>query len=193
MLGLKLATDPRWVNIVESNIEEILTDHAWCEQKAASNAISLITQNSEKEELVNELILIAQEEMEHFKMVHDLIKERGLTFGRERKDSYVNELFKFMKKDGSRNDALCERLLFSAMIEARSCERFKVLSENIKDPELAKFYRDLMISEAGHYTTFLGFARKYADNVDVDKRWAAWIEYETSIIVNYGKDETVHG
>ncbi|MEY2868971.1 MAG: hypothetical protein RIR01_1447 [Bacteroidota bacterium] len=193
MLGLKLATDPRWVNIVESNIEEILTDHAWCEQKAASNAISLITQNSEKEELVNELILIAQEEMEHFKMVHDLIKERGLTFGRERKDSYVNELFKFMKKDGSRNDALCERLLFSAMIEARSCERFKVLSENIKDPELAKFYRDLMISEAGHYTTFLGFARKYADNVDVDKRWAAWIEYETSIIVKYGKDETVHG
>ncbi len=193
MLGLKLATDPRWVNIVETNIEEILTDHAWCEQKAASNAISLITQNSEKEELVNELILIAQEEMEHFKMVHDLIKERGLTFGRERKDSYVNELFKFMKKDGSRNDALCERLLFSAMIEARSCERFKVLSENIKDPKLSKFYRDLMISEANHYTTFLGFARKYADNVDVDKRWKEWIEYETSIIINYGKNETVHG
>ena len=193
MLGLKLATDPRWVNIVESNIEEILTDHAWCEQKAASNAISLITQNSEKQELVDELILIAQEELEHFKMVYDLIKERGLTFGRERKDSYVNELFKFMKKDGSRNDALCERLLFSAMIEARSCERFKVLSENIKDPELSKFYRDLMISEAGHYTTFLKFAKKYADNVDVDKRWAAWIEYETTIITNYGKSETVHG
>jgi tRNA-(ms[2]io[6]A)-hydroxylase len=193
MLGLKLATDPRWVNIVESNIEEILTDHAWCEQKAASNAISLITQNSEKEELVTELLLIAQEEIEHFKMVHGLIKKRGLSFGRERKDSYVNELFKFMKKDGSRNDALCERLLFSAMIEARSCERFKVLSENIKDPKLAKFYRDLMISEAGHYTTFLGFARKYSDNVDVDKRWAEWIEYETSIIVNYGKKETIHG
>ena len=193
MLGLKLATDPRWVNIVESNIEEILTDHAWCEQKAASNAISLITQNSEKEELVTELMIIAKEEIEHFKMVHDLIKERGLTFGRERKDSYVNELFKFLKKDGSRNDALCERLLFSAMIEARSCERFKVLSENIKDQELAKFYRDLMISEAGHYATFLAFAKKYADNVDVDKRWAAWIEFETSIIVNYGKNETVHG
>ena len=193
MLGLKLATDPRWVSIVESNIEEILTDHAWCEQKAASNAISLITQNSEKEELVTELMLIAQEEIEHFKMVHDLIKERGLTFGRERKDSYVNELFKFMKKDGSRNDALCERLLFSAMIEARSCERFKVLSENIKDTKLAQFYRDLMISEAGHYTTFLNFARKYADHVDVDKRWKEWIDYETSIITNYGKNETIHG
>ncbi|MBC5864087.1 tRNA-(ms[2]io[6]A)-hydroxylase [Flavobacterium sp. F-328] len=193
MLGLKLATDPRWVTIVESNIEEILTDHAWCEQKAASNAISLITQNSEKEELVTELTIIAKEELEHFEMVHQLIKKRGLTFGRERKDSYVNELFKFMKKDGSRNDALCERLLFSAMIEARSCERFKVLSENIKDPELAKFYRDLMISEAGHYTTFLGFARQYADNVDVDKRWKEWIAYETSIITNYGKNETVHG
>lgn len=193
MLGLKLATDPRWVTIVESNIEEILTDHAWCEQKAASNAISLITQNSEKEELVTELTIIAKEELEHFEMVHQLIKKRGLTFGRERKDSYVNELFKFMKKDGSRNDALCERLLFSAMIEARSCKRFKVLSENIKDPELAKFYRDLMISEAGHYTTFLGFARQYADNVDVDKRWKEWIAYETSIITNYGKNETVHG
>jgi tRNA-(ms[2]io[6]A)-hydroxylase len=193
MLGLKLVTDPRWVNIVESNIEEILTDHAWCEQKAASNAISLITQNSEKEELVSELMIIAQEEIEHFKMVHDLIKERGLTFGRERKDSYVNELFKFMKKDGSRNDALCERLLFSAMIEARSCERFKVLSENIKDPILAQFYRDLMISEAGHYTTFLAFARKYADNVDVEKRWQEWIAYETSIITNYGKQEAIHG
>ena len=159
----------------------------------SSLAISLITQNSEKEELVTELMLIAREELEHFQMVFDLIKERGLTFGRERKDSYVNELFKFMKKDGSRNDALCERLLFSAMIEARSCERFKVLSENIKDQELAKFYRDLMISEAGHYTTFIGFAKQYADNVDVDKRWQQWIDYETSIITNYGKSETVHG
>lgn len=193
MLGLKLATDPRWVNIVESNIEEILTDHAWCEQKAASNAISIVTYNSELEELVTEMLIIAREELEHLQMVHDVIKKRGLTLGRERKDHYVNELFKFMKKDGSRHDALCDRLLFSAMIEARSCERFKVLSENIKDEELAKFYRDLMISEAGHYTTFLGFARKYQDNIDIDKRWKEWIEYEGSIITNYGKKETVHG
>lgn len=193
MLGLKLATDPRWVNIVESNIEEILTDHAWCEQKATSNAISLVTYNSELEELVTEMLVIAREELEHLQMVHDLIKKRGLTLGRERKDHYVNELFKFMKKDGDRKDALCDRLLFSAMIEARSCERFKVLSENIKDEELAKFYRDLMISEAGHYTTFLGFARKYTDNIDIDKRWKEWIEFEGSIISNYGKNETVHG
>lgn len=193
MLGLKLVTDPRWVNIVETNIEEILTDHAWCEQKAASNAISLITYNSELEELVTELLVIAKEELDHLQLVHNLIKSRGLTLGRERKDHYVNELYKFMKKDGSRKDALVDRLLFSAMIEARSCERFKVLSENIKDQELAKFYRDLMISEAGHYTTFLGFARKYVDNFDVDKRWQEWIEFETSIIVNYGKNETVHG
>jgi tRNA-(ms[2]io[6]A)-hydroxylase len=193
MLGLKLATDPRWVNIVESNIEEILTDHAWCEQKAASNAIYIIVNNSEKEELVTEMTRIALEEMEHFKMVHDIIKEKGLTLGRERKDNYVNDLVKFAKKDGSRNDALVERLLFAAMIEARSCERFKVLSENIQDPELAKFYRDLMISEAGHYTTFLGFAKKYQDNINVDTRWKEWIEYESSIIANYGNRETVHG
>jgi tRNA-(ms[2]io[6]A)-hydroxylase len=193
MLGLKLATDPRWVNIVESNIEEILTDHAWCEQKAASNAIYIIVNNSEKEELVTEMTRIALEEMEHFKMVHDIIKEKGLTLGRERKDNYVNDLVKFAKKDGSRNDALVERLLFAAMIEARSCERFKVLSENIQDPELAKFYRDLMISEAGHYTTFLGFAKQYQENINVDKRWKEWIEYESSIIANYGNRETVHG
>jgi tRNA-(ms[2]io[6]A)-hydroxylase len=193
MLGLKLATDPRWVNIVESNIEEILTDHAWCEQKAASNAIYIIVNNSEKEELVTEMTRIALEEMEHFKMVHDIIKEKGLTLGRERKDNYVNDLVKFAKKDGSRNDALVERLLFAAMIEARSCERFKVLSENIQDTELAKFYRDLMISEAGHYTTFLGFAKQYQENINVDKRWKEWIEYESSIIANYGNRETVHG
>jgi tRNA-(ms[2]io[6]A)-hydroxylase len=193
MLGLKLATDPRWVNIVESNIEEILTDHAWCEQKAASNAIYIIVNNSEKEELVTEMTRIALEEMEHFQMVHTIIKEKGLTLGRERKDNYVNDLVKFAKKDGSRNDALVERLLFAAMIEARSCERFKVLSENIQDPELAKFYRDLMISEAGHYTTFLGFAKQYQDNINVDSRWKEWIEYESSIIANYGNRETVHG
>lgn len=193
MLGLKLKTDPRWVTIVESNIEEILTDHAWCEQKAATNVITIITYNSEHEELVTELLKIAKEEIDHFQMVHEIIKERGLTLGRERKDHYVNELFKFLKKDGSRNDAFVDRLLFSAMIEARSCERFKVLSQNIQDKKLANFYRELMISEAGHYTTFLGFARKYSEKVDVDKRWAEWLEFEGELISNYGTKETVHG
>jgi len=193
MLGLKLKTDPRWVTIVESNIEEILTDHAWCEQKAATNIITIITYNSEHVDLVTDLLEIAKEEIEHFQMVHNIIKERGLTLGRERKDHYVNELFKFMKKDGSRNDAFIDRLLFSAMIEARSCERFKVLSQNIEDKELAEFYRVLMISEAGHYTTFLKFARKYTEKVDVDKRWAEWLEFEGELITNYGTKETVHG
>jgi tRNA-(ms[2]io[6]A)-hydroxylase len=193
MLGLKLKTDPRWANIAESNIEAILTDHCWCEQKAAANALYIITNNSEKEELVTEMTKIAIEEMQHFKMVHDIIKERGYEFGREVKDDYVNQLVKFSKKDGSRNDALIERLLFAAMIEARSCERFKVLSENIKDKQLSIFYRELMISEAGHYTTFLKFARKYTEKVDVDKRWAEWLEFEGDLITNYGKSETVHG
>ena len=193
MLGLQLATDPRWVNIVESNIEEILTDHAWCEQKAASNAIYIIVNNSEKVDVVTEMLRIAREELEHFEMVHEVIKKRGLALGRERKDDYVGDLVKFMKKDGSRNDALIERLLFAAMIEARSCERFKVLSNNIKDPELAQFYRELMISEAGHYTTFLNFARQYSEKVDVEQRWKEWIAYETEIISKYGNKETVHG
>ena len=193
MLGLKLPTDPRWVNIVETNIDEILTDHAWCEQKAATNALSLIINNPNYPELVSALLLIVKEEVEHFEMVHNLILARGKTLGIERRDSYVNELYKFMQKGGSRKSSLVDRLLFSAMIEARSCERFRVLSENIKDVELAKFYRDLMISEAGHYTTFLGFARKYGDDIDVDKRWKDWLEYEASIINSYGKESTIHG
>ena len=193
MLGLKLRTDPRWVNIAESNLEELLTDHAWCEQKAASNAISLVAYNSELEDLVTDLLAIAKEEVEHFQQVHELMKRRGYVLGRERKDDYVNELYKFMKKDGSRNDALIDRLLFAAMIEARSCERFKVLSENILDEELKVFYRDLMASEAGHYTTFLGYARKYTLSVDVEKRWKEWIDFEDSIITKYGNKETVHG
>lgn len=193
MLGLKLPTDPRWVNIVESNIEEILTDHAWCEQKAATNGLSLIVNNPNYPEMVSELIKIVKEEVEHFEMVHDLIKARGLKLGLERKDNYVNELYKFMLKGGSRNSSLIDRLLFSAMIEARSCERFRVLSENIKDEELSKFYHDLMVSEAGHYTTFLGFARKYSETVDVDKRWKEWLAYEASIITKYGKEESIHG
>jgi tRNA-(ms[2]io[6]A)-hydroxylase len=126
-------------------------------------------------------------------MVHEIIKKRGYVLGRERKDSYVNELFKFMLQGGTHQQRLMDRLLFSAMIEARSCERFKVLSDNVNDPELAEFYRELMISEAGHYTTFLGFARKYCGNLDVNKRWKEWIEFEAQVIQNYGKEETIHG
>ncbi|HLQ99505.1 MAG TPA: tRNA-(ms[2]io[6]A)-hydroxylase [Sphingobacterium sp.] len=193
MLGLKLLTDPRWANIAESNLETILTDHAWCEQKAASNAISLITQNPQYEDLVEELTKIAIEEMEHFQMVTDIIRERGYTLGRDQKDDYVGQLYKFMKKDGSRNQAFIDRLLFAAMIEARSCERFRVLHQNIKDEELAKFYYDLMVSEANHYTVFLNFARQYTEDVDVEKRWKEWLDFEGKLIQSYGKKEYVHG
>ncbi len=195
VLRLQLPTDPRWVNIVESNIEEILTDHAWCEQKAATNAITLITMNSEHVDLVTDLLKIAKEEIEHFEMVHEIIKKRGLTLGRERKDDYVGELAQYMKRNnnGSRISGFVERMLFAAMIEARSCERFKVLSENIQDEELATFYRDLMESEAGHYTTFITYARKYGQGIDVEKRWREWLEFEASVIANYGKRETIHG
>lgn len=193
MLGLKLATDPRWALLVETNIEEILTDHAWCEQKAATNAITIISNNPEHEDLVTDLLALAQEELSHFQMVHDIIKRRGYTLGRERKDSYVNELFKVRIKGGNRQQSLVDRLLFSAMIEARSCERFKVLSENIKDEELAAFYRELMISEAGHYKTFLGFARQYGAGIDVEKQWQELLVAEAQIIRSYGKSEAIHG
>jgi tRNA-(ms[2]io[6]A)-hydroxylase len=194
MLGLKLPTDPRWVCLVDSNIEEILTDHAFCEQKAASNAIFLVVNYPELTDLVDAMLALAKEELTHFEQVHAQIKKRGYTLGRERKDDYVGELYKFMRKGYNRTIALVDRLLFAAMIEARSCERFKLLSEKIKDDELKDFYRELMISEANHYTLFIGFAKQYCeDQVDVQKRWKEWLDYEAEVIKNYSKRETIHG
>ena len=192
MFKLKLLTDPRWANIAEGNLEEILTDHAWCEQKATTNAITLITMLPEYPEIVTELLEIAQEELDHFQQVHEIIKKRGYEFGRERKDDYVNQLFKFIVQ-GSRENYIIDRMLFAAMIEARSCERFKVLTENIKDEELKTFYKELMISEANHYTTFIGFARKLGNPEKVNQRWEEWLEYEAEIIKSYGTKETIHG
>lgn len=193
MLGLKLPTDPRWVNIVEKNVEEILTDHAYCEQKAASTAISLIVSFPEYTELVKEMVALAQEEMSHFKMVHDKIIERGWIMGRDRKDDYVIAILQFFPKGGSRTDQLVHRLLYAALIEARSCERFRLLSEQLEDKKLARFYRKLMISEAGHYTMFLGFAREYGDREEVDKKWQALLTHEAKIMEGLSTGGSVHG
>lgn len=193
MLGLKLPTDPRWVNIVEKNIEDILTDHAYCEQKATSTAISLIVSFPEYTELVQEMVALVKEEISHFKMVHDRIIQHGWTLGRDRKDDYVVQLLKFFPKGGSRTTQLVHRLLYAALIEARSCERFRLLSEELQDKELAEFYRKLMVSEANHYTMFLGFARKYGDRDEVDKKWNDLLEYEAEIMKNLSIGETIHG
>ena len=194
ILKLQLPTDPVWVkNVVESNIEELLTDHAFCEQKAASNAITLIVQNPNLSDLVQQMADLVREEIDHFKRVHEIILQRGYVLGRERKDNYVNELRKFIIIGGGREVQLIDRLLFSAMIEARSCERFKVLSENINDAQLAEFYHELMISEATHYTMFINLAKKYAGTVDVDRRWKDFLTYEAQVIQNYGRHQTVHG
>ncbi|MFT3885544.1 MAG: tRNA-(ms[2]io[6]A)-hydroxylase [Flavobacteriales bacterium] len=193
MLGLKLPTDPRWVELVEQDIREVLIDHAWCEQKAASNAISLIVRYPEHMDMVRELTAIAQEELMHFGQVVEKIVARGWGLGPERKDHYVNQLLTFVRKDGSRAERFVDRLLFSAMIEARSCERFKLLSERVEDADLRAFYRDLMISEAGHYTTFIGLARRHGEGVDVDARWAAFLAFETELVAGYGKQASIHG
>ena len=193
MLGLKLPSDPRWVNIAEKNLEEILSDHAFCEQKAASTAISLIVSFPEYTELVQEMIALVEEEMSHFKMVHDLILERGFSLGRDRKDAYVSKLLQFFPKGGSRTTQLVHRLLLAALIEARSCERFRLLSEHLEDKKLAKFYRKLMISEANHYTSFLGFARQYGDRDDVNKKWNDLLEFEANIMKSLSISESIHG
>ena len=196
MLGLKMATDPRWVNIVEKNLEEILIDHAFCEQKAASNSISIIVQYPQYSDLVESMVEICKEEMEHFKMVHDKIKERGFKLGFDRKDPYVKDLSNYLKKNksnSSREGYFVNQMLFAAMIEARSCERFKILSEELQEKDLRDFYRMLMESEARHYVTFLNFAKKYGGKIDVNARWEEFLKFEADLMKEYGKSETIHG
>lgn len=184
MLGLKLETDPRWVNIVEKNIEDILTDHAYCEQKAASTCISLIIMYPDKKRLVKELTPIVAEEWGHFRMVLKKLEERGLDLGHQRKDDYVTSLRKASKKGGSPDHQLMEKLLIAGLIEARSCERFRLLSLEIDDEDLKKFYHDLMVSEAGHYRLFLDLAGEYTSKEEAKERFAELVEQEAIILRN---------
>lgn len=193
MLGLQLPTDPRWARAAEMHLSEILTDHAYCEQKAASTAISLMITYPELSDLVTEMAVLAREEMSHFEMVHKRILERGLTLGRERKDEYVAAVTKFFPPHGNRMVRLVHRLLIAALIEARSCERFRVLSESVQDAELAQFYARLMASEANHYTMFLKFARSYGGRAEVDQMWQDLLAYEATVIASFTNPERVHG
>lgn len=182
VLGLELPTDPRWVNIAEKNIGDILTDHAYCEQKAASSCISLIVQFPDKEELVEMLTPVVAEEWSHFERVLDEMKKRGFHLGKQRKDEYVEKLQKVVRKGGSREQLLMEKLLMNALIEARSCERFKLLWKNIPDTGLSQFYYELMVSEAGHYKNFLRLAKVYSGEDVVMRRWNEWLESEAKIM-----------
>ncbi|MCK9480906.1 MAG: tRNA-(ms[2]io[6]A)-hydroxylase [Bacteroidia bacterium] len=185
MLGLKLATDPRWVDIAGMSIEEILTDHAWCEQKAATNGITVISKFSEFENMVDKVAPVIAEEWGHFRKVLKELKKRKLKLGAQRKDEYVNELFKLEKKGGSRAQALVEKLLICAMIEARSCERFRLLSLHIQDDLLKEFYHEFMVSEAGHYTLFIKLAKEILPDEYVEKRWQHYLEGEAEIMKKF--------
>lgn len=184
ILGLQLPTDPRWVDLAGKSIEEILTDHAYCEQKAATSCISLIQRYSEREKLVKELSPIVTEEWGHFRLVLQELEKRNLKLGKQRKDEYVNKLIEFQKQGGSVEGRLLDQLLTMALIEARSCERFKRLSEGLNDEYLRNFYRRFMESEAGHYTLFIELAETYIDKENVKKRWAEWLAYEAEVIKN---------
>jgi tRNA 2-(methylsulfanyl)-N6-isopentenyladenosine37 hydroxylase len=182
ILGLQLVTDPRWVDLASISLQEILTDHAWCEQKAATSCITLITKYNDKEMLVNELAPIVTEEWGHFRMVLTEMHKRNLSLGPQRKDIYVNKLLEFQKKGGSPEERFLDHLLTMALIEARSCERFKRLSEGLEDEYMRKFYRKFMESEAGHYTLFINLADTYLSKEKVRKRWKEWIAYETGLM-----------
>lgn len=194
MLRLKLPTEKRWAELAENNLKEALIDHAFCEQKAASSAISLIVTYPDYPELVEKMSEIAIEEMEHFKMVHEKILARGWKLDKERKDEYVNKLRKFFHKSKDRKINLVNKLLLAAMIEARSCERFRVLTLTVKDKELSDFYHELTKSEAGHYALFLNFARKYGEGLfDVEAKWQEFLKFEAEIIKEHGNSALIHG
>ncbi len=182
ILGLRLPTDPRWVDLAAISLEDILTDHAYCEQKAATTCISLIQRYSQYPELVKQLAPIVTEEWGHFRLVLNELEKRGLRLGKQRKDIYVNALIAFQKKDGGPEDRLLDSLLLMAMIEARSCERFKRLSEGLEDQKLGKFYRRFMESEAGHYKLFIDLAENLVDREKVRRRWAEWLAAEADIL-----------
>jgi tRNA-(ms[2]io[6]A)-hydroxylase len=182
VLGLELPTDPRWVDIAGMNIREILVDHAYCEQKAASSAISLILQYPDRKELVDALTPLVAEEWSHFARVLAELDKRGYTLGPNRKDEYVDRLQKILKKGGTREEQLVEKLLLSALIEARSCERFRLLWKEINDPELSAFYHELMVSEAGHYKSFLSLAKLYMEPDRVQVRWKEFLSQESDIV-----------
>jgi tRNA-(ms[2]io[6]A)-hydroxylase len=184
ILGLKLVTDPRWVDLASISLQEILTDHAWCEQKAVNSCISLIQKYNNKEDLVNELAPIVTEEWGHFRQVIQELRKRNLPLGKQRKDEYVNKLLEFQKKGGSPEERFLDQLLTMALIEARSCERFKRLSEGLDDAYMKNFYRKFMESEAGHYTLFINLADTYLPKEKVRKRWKEWIAYETNVMLN---------
>lgn len=184
ILGLHLPTDPRWVNLAEIDIADILTDHAYCEQKAATTCITLIQRYSDKELLVESLSPIVTEEWGHFRAVLAEIKKRGLTLGKQRKDIYVNQLLEFQRKGGHPTDRFLDQLLTMALIEARSCERFKRLSEGLNDAYLRRFYRKFMESEAGHYTLFIKLAEHYIDKKTVRQRWKEWLAFEKNVMQN---------
>ncbi|GAA4409250.1 tRNA-(ms[2]io[6]A)-hydroxylase [Nibrella viscosa] len=181
-LGLELPTDPRWVNIAEMNIGEILIDHAFCEQKAASSCISLIVQYPEKEKLVEVLTPVVAEEWGHFQRVLKELRKRNIPLSHKRRDEYVHALQQHIRKSGNHLEQLMEKLLLNALIEARSCERFKLLSEYIADEGLRKFYRELMISEAGHYRTFIELAEEYCGKERARTRWKELLDTEAQIM-----------
>ncbi len=193
MLGLQFETETSWVDVAQNGLEQLLTDHAFAEQKAASNAVSIIINYSEETDLVKDMSDIAIEEMEHFRMVHNLMVKRGMVLGKATKNDYALQLQQFFPKTSDRTEALIHRLLVAALIEARSCERFKVFSENMNDDELSTFYKDLMVSEANHYTLFLGYARQYMDRTIVDQKWKELLAFEAEMMKSRGTVAKVHG
>lgn len=190
MLNLKSATLPEWLPSVRSHLDELLIDHAHCEKKAAGTAMNLIFAYVDRVELVRELTAIVNEELEHFAQVLDLLERRGIRFRRLKPSDYGRRLNDLVRKQEPYKAV--DRLLVAALIEARSCERFAILRDEINDPELADFYGSLFESEARHHATYVRFAREFADEDVVRDRLEALAAAEAEIVSTLGPLPRMH-
>lgn len=177
---LRAQSSPQWLEAVTNDFDSFLIDHAANERKASANALSLVVHYPDQGLLVDTLIEIAREELDHFQQVYQWMKRRNLTLGRDEKDPYVNQLLKATRND--REGRLTDRLVLGSVIEARGCERFGLIAKTIEDEDLSKFYHDLAKSEAQHREDFLKVARAVIDPVKVDEALDRWLDKEAEVL-----------
>ncbi|MES2765168.1 MAG: tRNA-(ms[2]io[6]A)-hydroxylase [Bacteroidota bacterium] len=191
MLCLQTETNPEWIEVANKNHDKILIDHAHCEKKATIFAISMINRYPERAKLVQEMIDLAKEEIEHFDSVQKELQKRGIKFTSDRGCEYAQKLHKLIRRDEP--GRMLDFLITGALIEARSCERFSLLAKSATDETMRVLYKSLLASEAGHYTMYTDLAREYYPAAEVKARVNEMAALEADIVRNLKNLPSMHG
>lgn len=181
MLGLRYDTPEEYKAIVCADFDAVLQDHAANERKAAASAMALMTQHPKRTDLVEAMIAMAREELEHFEQVYEILTKRGATLGYDMPDPYAGPLRRAVRKQDV-NEYLLDRLIVFAIIEARGCERFSMIADALEGGELKQYYGELVHCEAKHHALYLRLARKYFDDDDVSHRLDELLDLEAKIV-----------